>query len=355
MSHILVTSDTELKVLNQLLDKSLPSYRKAYSDRTAWLMACCSELAYIKYNPLLPKELQKDYFLKSIETLAGSSKKAALAKLIDLLAYDHDKEKQNLIDELQLLRMALLETYDVNGTQAILIAYGDYIVLAFRGTEPTSIKDIRSDAKGVSVPCESGGKVHSGFKEAYELVSLDIQTRLTQDDCKDKSLFITGHSLGGALATIAAKRLTHEAGIAACYTFGCPRVGDEEWISSLKTPVYRIVNAADSVTMLPPGNTTVTVLGWLVQFIPQVGTSVRETLLSKFGGYLHGGNMRYLENVANGQFEDVKLLYSVSLFYRIKGLLHSQLSWKHLLSDHSINVYRKKLAVIAKKRNIDSQ
>ena len=52
MTHLLATSDTELNVLNQLLDKSLPAYRKAYSDRTAWLMACCSELAYIKYNPL---------------------------------------------------------------------------------------------------------------------------------------------------------------------------------------------------------------------------------------------------------------------------------------------------------------
>ncbi len=354
MSHILATSDSELDIINQLLDKSLPSYREAYSDRTAWLMACCSELAYIKYNPLLPKALQKDYFLKSIEKLVGSSKKAALTKLIDLVAYDHEKEKQNLINELQLLRMGLLETYDVNGTQAILINYADYVVLAFRGTEPTSIKDIRSDAKGVTVPCESGGKVHSGFKEAYELVSLDIQTRLKQDDCKNKPLFVTGHSLGGALATVAAKRLTHEAGIAACYTFGCPRVGDEVWVSGLKTPVYRVVNAADSVTMLPPGDGTITVLGWLLQFIPQVGTSIREALLSKFAGYLHGGNMRYLENVPAGQFEKVKLLYSVSLFYRIKGLLHSQLSWKHLLSDHSMIVYRKKLAVIAKKRNLDS-
>lgn len=354
MSHILATSDSELDSINQLLDKSLPSYRKAYSDRTAWLMACCSELAYIKYNPLLPKELQKDYFLESIEKLLGNSNKAALSKLIDLVAYDHEKEKQNLINELQLLRMSLLETYDAGGTQAILIDQADYVILAFRGTEPTSIRDIRSDAKGVTVPCESGGKVHSGFKRAYELVSLDIQTRLKQDDCKNKPLFITGHSLGGALATIAAKRLSHEeGGIAACYTFGCPRVGDEEWVSGLKPPVYRLVNAADSVTMLPPGHGPITVLGWLLQFIPQIGTSIRQALLSKFGGYLHGGNMRYLENVPAGQFEKVKLLYSVSLFYRIKGLLHSQLSWRHLLSDHSMSVYRKKLEVIAKRRNPD--
>ena len=130
-------------------------------------------------------------------------------------------------------------------------------------------------------------------------------------------------------------------------------MGDEEWVSGLKTPVYRIVNAADSVTMLPPGNATISIAGWLLQFIPQVGTSIRQNLLSKFGGYLHGGNMRYLENVTTGQYNDVKLLYSVSFFYRIKGLIYNQMSWKHLLSDHSISVYRKKLAAVAEKRNIN--
>lgn len=39
---------------NNLLDKSLPTCRQAYSDRTAWLMACLSELAYRRFNPLFP-------------------------------------------------------------------------------------------------------------------------------------------------------------------------------------------------------------------------------------------------------------------------------------------------------------
>ncbi|MEI8631797.1 hypothetical protein P4S72_06175 [Vibrio sp. PP-XX7] len=36
---------------DQILEEQLPLYRQAYSDRIAWLMACLSELAYIKFNP----------------------------------------------------------------------------------------------------------------------------------------------------------------------------------------------------------------------------------------------------------------------------------------------------------------
>ena len=76
--------------------------------------------------------------------------------------------------------------------------------------------------------CETGGKIHSGFNEAFSQVSVEIQTILNKEEYKNKPLFITGHSLGGALAVIAAKKLTHKGGMAACYTFGSPRVGDVE-------------------------------------------------------------------------------------------------------------------------------
>ena len=159
------------------------------------------------------------------------------------------------------------------------------------------------------------------------------------------------HSLGGALATIAAKKLSHKGGLAACYTFGAPRVGDEEWIENIKTPIYRLVNAADSVTMLPPGTETITIISWISGWIPYIGKSLRRWLLSNFGGYLHCGNMRYLTNCPSGQFSKVKLLYSVSIVYRIKGLIIKGLPWKRLLGDHSMSIYRKKLTIIAQNRN----
>lgn len=315
MTNILANSELELNHVNYLLDKNVPSYRQAYSDRTAWLMACLSELAYIKFNPLFPSNEQKDYFLENISKLVNKNSKSSLLKLINLVGYDHQKEKAQLEAELGLLRMKLLDTFDNNGTQAILLTNDSLIFLAFRGTEASSITDIKSDAKANSIPCESGGNIHAGFKQAFDQVALDIQNRINEDEFQNRPLLIAGHSLGGALATIAAKKLSHKGGIAACYTFGSPRVGDDEWITHIKTPVYRLVNAADCVTMLPPGTETISVISWISQFIP------RSLLMSKFGGYVHGGNMRYLTNCPCGQYQNVKLLYSVSLFFRIKGLI----------------------------------
>jgi triacylglycerol lipase len=179
---------------------------------------------------------------------------------------------------------------------------------------------------------------------------MEIQDSLDNKEAGHLPLFITGHSLGGALATVAAKKLANPAGIAACYTFGSPRVGDEEWISSIKTPIYRIVNAADCVTMLPPGTEIVTVLSWIIGFVPWCGPHLKKRL-AIFGGYIHCGNMRYLTNCRNGELNKARLLYSVSLTYRIKGLIFKKLPFRKFLADHSITVYRKKLSFIAQRRN----
>ena len=352
MTTVLAQSQTDIDEISNLLKKKLPAYRKAYSDRTSWLMACIAELSYLRFNPLFPDNSKKDYFLKAIKKLIDQNNQSALTKLIDLVSYDHEKEAADLAANLTLLSLRLVETFDSKGTQAIIVANSDFAVLAFRGTEASSIRDIRSDARAIAVACPSGGNIHSGFNDAYNEVALDIQNRLDGDDLKDLPLYITGHSLGGALATIAAKKMAHPlGGIAACYTFGSPRVGDEHWITNIKAPIYRLVNAADCVTMLPPGDETITVIGWLAQWIPYIGKPTRAFLLNKVSGYLHSGNMRYMNNCATTDYSNVKLLYSVSLFRRIKGLVIKKLPWMKLLKDHSIKTYRKKLLVIASRRN----
>ncbi|GGX47971.1 lipase family protein [Saccharospirillum salsuginis] len=344
----LITTDTEQQQLATLLAKGTPHYRLAYSDRTAWLMACLSELAYLRFNPLMT-ETQRIALLQKVDRLLDKPRQAALLALVEKLGYDPDEERQELIQELTLLDGELVATFDRAGTQAILVKLKLGLVLAFRGTEATSIKDIKADADAVSTHADNGGRVHRGFQQAFQSIYMDIKAALA--NYPDQPLVLTGHSLGGALATLAARDLNHPGGLAACYTFGAPRVGDEEWVSDLKTPMYRLVNSADCVTMLPPGTEVVSFLGWLVRWIPGVGQPARQWLLKRFGGYLHAGNMRFLTNCPPGDYRTVRLLYSVSLVYRLKAFIIKKLPWRHFLADHKISVYRKKLAVVAENRN----
>jgi hypothetical protein len=71
-------------------------------------------------------------------------------------------------------------------------------------------------------------------------------------------IFITGHSLGAALATLAAARCLRDVALKNCqplalYTFGSPRVGDKVFGTDLKGMFHcRIVNDEDIVTTVPP-------------------------------------------------------------------------------------------------------
>jgi triacylglycerol lipase len=353
MSNILIKSTEEIEEIKKLLEKDLPSYRKAYSDRTSWLMAFISELAYIRFNPIFKKS-SKEYFIKQVSRIAGNKDIKALNALIEIVGYDADEEKKKLEENVEFLNLKLIKTFDTNGTQAILLENDTYIFLGFRGTEATSMKDIKSDLKATIKTCKSGGKIHTGFDEAYGQVAVEIQQFLNQDEFEDKPLFITGHSLGGALATVAAKKLNHQGGIATCYTFGSPRVGNVDWATEIRTPIYRIVNAVDPLTMLPPSGVTIEISSWVLGFIPYVGTTIKKILLSKFGGYYHCGDMRYLSICKAGNYDNVILLYSVSFIFRARAFLKNSVPGIKIPADHSITVYRNKLKVIANNRNKDT-
>jgi len=88
--------------------------------------------------------------------------------------------------------------------------------------------------------------VHEGFLEAIDSVWPEIAGRLDEVKCP---LFYAGHSLGAALATLAATRRQPQA----LYTFGSPSVGNDGFVASLRNAlVYRVVDDSDEVTTLSP-------------------------------------------------------------------------------------------------------
>lgn len=146
----------------------------------------------------------------------------------------------------------------VTGLQAFLAGNAKGMVLVFRGS--TEVTDWVIDA---ALPLIDGdilgleGRVHAGF--AYSLKSQwdNIQAAINRFGGYNKPIFVTGHSLGGALATLAAYKLSHEGyKVNALYTFAAPRSGDQhysDWGSSLLTDRnFRFINDRDLVPRYPP-------------------------------------------------------------------------------------------------------
>lgn len=350
-------SDEEKVTAKKILNLQLPDYRKAYSDKTAFLMAALCELSYLVWESRfegLDKNITHKFQSRVIDKLSSTKNQKFLTDFVISLLKDYDDSKDALIEELKGFSLKVDEDISwisdpETDTQAFIAFNDEYAVLIFRGTEATSIKDIRTDTRARLVTSTSNGLVHEGFQEAFNSIKETINQRLKSDVLKGKPLYVAGHSLGGALATIATRDLKPPVKIAACYTFGSPRVGNENWINRIKSPVYRLVNAADSVTMLPPGSVPMLGLSFLVGLIPSFGEKLK-AWLSKYNGYIHAGNMRYLTNCAPNDYVPVKLLYSVSFLYRIKAVIQHSL-FRELVKDHSINIYRKKLTIVAAKRN----
>ena len=136
-----------------------------------------------------------------------------------------------------------------NGVQCAIIMAGEetdhpFAVLVFRGTN--SFESWLSNLNAIQTPWDEGGMVHAGFKNEFCKIWPELDEALSEISCP---IFYTGHSLGGALATLAASKRPPQA----VYTFGSPRVGDPVFAESLRpVSIYRIANNSDIVTGLPP-------------------------------------------------------------------------------------------------------
>lgn len=325
--------ETQNKVLN--LDSS--NFQCYYSDQAAWLMAVFSELSYQDFMPSRVEAFQTESLQQG---QGGSEQQCSLLPSTVSMNSVLCGRSMSIVECSKFIQVFETEL----GTDALLAETPFSYVLAFRGTELTSMSDLKTNAKATLIHSGSAGRVHKGFFKAYQSIEDPLIEALSHLQ-ENKTVIITGHSLGGALATIAARELESRYNIAACYTFGAPRVGDEVWCGKIKTKIYRVVNAADPVTMLPPNG--MGCLKHILRSVPLLGAKVNELLADTFFSYAHVGEVRYLTNCKKTQYGKVKLLNSVSLFSLLKAILMGRLPFKKALSDHSITLYRKKLAIIA--------
>lgn len=170
--------------------------------------------------------------------------------------------------------------------QALVTMTHDGVVVAFRGS--SSPADFMQDGKfemaplmylrhDSAQPCSA--RIHQGFAEDWSALELavvsQVKTQLAalRRVTANPKIYITGHSLGGALAILCAWALNRQhLPVRAVYTFGQPRVGNKAFrdlynfepiiaadgdvhspcFARLGDITFHVINANDPVPLLPP-------------------------------------------------------------------------------------------------------
>lgn len=134
-------------------------------------------------------------------------------------------------------------------------------IIVFRGTQESNEWVANIDTQQIQYLSDNSqaGKIHQGFYSLYRNnLAEPIRQAIAQLD-PTIPCYITGHSLGGAMAIIAALDFALNfptfGNQIRMYSYASPRVGDPkfaQFYSDLVPNSYRIVNQADSTWLLPP-------------------------------------------------------------------------------------------------------
>lgn len=230
------------------------------------------------------------------------------------IAYLSESE---VIERLKALGFRNSEVIENNDISCFLAVTPDFVVVSFRGTDPFRVKNILADINALEDK-DILGEIHSGFRDALQQVGTELFKAIYKYVSEGKALWITGHSLGGALATLFAARIAWKGyRVSGVYTFGQPRVGGKvfkkTYQSLLGNSHFRFINNNDVVARLP-----------LKRFKKLV--------------YRHVGDVVYIQSNENMVLNASRRLIAVD---RIKGRIKAFLNGELFdgVNDHAIGSY----------------
>ena len=236
---------------------------------------------------LLPDRGEYSYFRLAPEAMSAAPNwlsTAALAVDMSMLSYmrwgDNSMPGEDFRNILRGFRVQILRSGDSTGTAGFFASTPDLAFLVFRGTEHDDFRDLLTDSAFLQVPEPhepsllrsirfQGMRVHLGFQRALDSVWDEVATLLAdyREVHQRAPICFTGHSLGGALASLALSRFPGTG--TSLYTFGAPRVGNgpfcEHLVAKADLGLYRFVNGHDMVTHGPP-----TTFGYLHPPLPML-------------------------------------------------------------------------------------
>ena len=185
----------------------------------------------------------------------------------------------------------------------------DGIIVAFRGTLPLSVKDPESlldwlqdffdvPKAAPNVP----GEVHSGFYDATMSIITGVAAAVQNlNPGPAKKIFVTGHSLGGAMASIGAYILsqTYHCPIQQVVTFASPRPGDFAFQTGYEAVInnhVRYENYQDLVPLLPPSASFIDAAVAVLALLPHIGNDLARLFKSAEGwNYVPVGSQQFIE------------------------------------------------------------
>ncbi len=144
------------------------------------------------------------------------------------------------------------------GSQGMMVqqSRGKWAVMVFRGTEASkgSVSDILSNI-GFPRSWAGEGKAHSGYRRHFAMIRYEARARaeIIPTACP---LYVTGHSMGGSLATMYASWINsggvNDHKLAGLVTLGAPKTLSEAALACIPCPTYRVTNKYDFAPYWPP-------------------------------------------------------------------------------------------------------
>lgn len=199
-----------------------------------------------------------------------SATNAAWMADLALLAYDDPPHVAAALERVGYAlsgRQPLLAAKGRGAAQAY-VAHNDHNVLVvFRGSEIPyasstrgfavklldALQDTLANLRVAMTPWDQLGNAHTGFASALDEVWARMEAGWLAPlagQTGGRRVWFTGHSLGAAIAALAALRFGRPAGL---YTFGAPRIGDAALAhSAASLPAWRVVLRRDLITRVPP-------------------------------------------------------------------------------------------------------
>ena len=188
--------------------------------------------------------------MSNISDMNWQQRSLLFAKLSKIAYYNTDLAKSKAKE----LNFTSTTFYSKEGAQAYCFSNKTDLVIACRGTEATQLTDIKADLDALPVISETISRVHQGFKNQVDDLWPEIVIGINKKVNTKKTLWVCGHSLGAAMATIIASRAKHHTELAdplELYTYGSPRVGWPGYVKDVGVEHYRWKNNNDIVTTVP--------------------------------------------------------------------------------------------------------